>query len=510
MLDLIFVPLLVVYFSILTCLFLYGANFLHLTFIAWRHRRQSPPSLEPEEWPRVCVQLPVYNEMYVAQRLIDAAAVLDYPRNRLEIQVLDDSSDETRALVDRAVARWQAEGIDIRVLRRPDRAGFKAGALAFGLDNTDAEYLALFDADFVPPRDFLRRTCPVLYADRGLAFVQSRWGHTNRSQSLLTWLQALSIDGHFGVEQYARWRGGYFFNFNGTAGVWRREALIDAGGWHFETLTEDLDVSYRAFLRGWRAAYVPDLESPAELPVSFDAYRRQQHRWARGSLECAAKHIPAIWRSHHPWWIKAQGTLHLTGYAIHLLMLSLCFLYPLLLIESSRYPALLALFGFMAAFNVAGLAPVALFTSAQFHLGRRWWAMLPSVFLLSFLGAGMMVTTARAAFQAFSASHPGAFERTPKFGLGKQRHDWMRLRYQTPIDKIVFAEIALAALCLFTSYSAVARHAWAIGFYTAIFGLGLLLTSGSTVFQALGRRLKSRSAAQPAFEPALTTPMGLD
>jgi cellulose synthase/poly-beta-1,6-N-acetylglucosamine synthase-like glycosyltransferase len=442
--------------------------------------------------------------------LIDAAANFDYPRERLEIQVLDDSTDETRIVVDRAVEQWRARGLNIVALRRPDRAGFKAGALAFGTENTDAEYLALFDADFIPPRDFLRRICPVLYADAKLAFVQSRWGHTNRGHSLLTWLQALSIDGHFGVEQYARWRGGYFFNFNGTAGVWRREALIDAGGWHFETLTEDLDVSYRAFLRGWKAAYVRDLESPAELPVSFDAYRRQQHRWARGSLECAVKHIPTIWKSEQPWWLKVQGTLHLTGYGIHLLMLSLCFLYPLLLLESSRYPALLALFGFMAAFNVAGLAPVALFTSAQFHLGRRWWAMLPSVFLLSFLGAGMMLTTARAAFQAFSARRPGAFERTPKFGLGGQRHEWMRLKYQTPIDKIVIAEMTLASLCLFTSFSAAERHAWAIGFYTAIFGTGLLITSGSTIYQALGRRWKARMPAPASIDGAVTSPMGLD
>jgi hypothetical protein len=328
---------------------------------------------------------------------------------------------------------------------------------------------------------------------------------------MLTWLQALSIDGHFGVEQYARWKGGYFFNFNGTAGIWRRAALIDAGGWHFETLTEDLDVSYRAFLRGWRAAYVREIESPAELPVSFDAYRRQQHRWARGSLECAMKHIPAIWRSEQPWWLKVQGTLHLTGYSIHLLMLSLCFLYPLLLAESSRYPALLALFGFMAAFNVAGLAPVALFTSAQWHLGRRWWTMLPSVFLLSFLGAGMMVTTARAAYQAVMSDTPGSFERTPKFGLGHGRHEWMRLKYQTPIDAIVLAEIGLAALNLLTSFFALEHHAWAISFYTAIFGVGLLLTSGCTIWQAAGRRLKAGTASGASIEVAArTSPVGLD
>jgi hypothetical protein len=316
----------------------------------------------------------------------------------------------------------------------------------------------------------------------------------------LTLLQSLSIDGHFGIEQFGRWKAGYFFNFNGTAGIWRREALIDAGGWQTETLTEDLDVSYRAYLKGWRGAYLGDLESPAELPVSFDAYRRQQHRWARGSLECARKHIPTIWKSDMPWWHKLEGTLHLTGYSIHLLMLSLCFLYPLLLVESSRYPQLLSLFGFMAAFNIAGLAPMSLFLTAQRKLGRSWLRSLPPVLLLSLLGAGMMLTTARAAWQAFS-SPPGAFERTPKFGLTSNRRDWMRLHYQPRIDAIVIAELLLAAFTLGTSYFAAAQHAWAVSIYTTVFGLGLLLTAGSTLAQGIGRWWRNRPSGEGPSGP---------
>jgi cellulose synthase/poly-beta-1,6-N-acetylglucosamine synthase-like glycosyltransferase len=396
MLDLLFVPLILVYFAILACLFVYGANFFHLTLIALLRGKQSPPASIPEEWPRIAVQLPVYNEMYVARRLIDAVANLDYPRDRLEVQVLDDSTDETVALVDGAVEYWRSRGLSIAALRRPERAGYKAGALANGLVWTDADFLAIFDADFVPPRDFLTRAYPVLHADPRLAFVQTRWGHTNRHQSLLTFLQSLSVDGHFAVEQYARWRAGYFFNFNGTAGIWRRRALEDAGGWTQETLTEDLDLSYRAFLKGWQAAYLRDVESPAELPMSFDAYRRQQQRWARGSLECAIKHVPNVWRSTHTLRRKLQATLHLTGYAIHLLLLSLTLLYPLLLAEATRYPTLLSMFSFMALFNVAGLAPVALFTTSQQQLGRRWWRLVPAILLMGALGAGMMLTTARA------------------------------------------------------------------------------------------------------------------
>lgn len=500
MLDLIFVPVLLIYFSIVTCLFLYGANFFHLTVIALRACRVSPPALIPEVWPRVAVQLPVYNEMYVARRLIDAAARLDYPTDRLEIQVLDDSTDETVAVVEQAVEHWRAQGRDISHVRRPSRQGFKAGALAYGMELTNAEYLAVFDADFIPQPDFLRRTCPVLYADDSLAFVQTRWGHTNRGHSPLTMLQALSIDGHFAIEQYSRWRAGYCFNFNGTAGVWRREALADAGGWNWDTLTEDLDISYRAFLRGWRAAYLRDVEAPAELTASFAAYRRQQHRWARGSLQCAQKHVPAIWKSTVlPLWTKIQATLHLTGYCIHLLMLALCFLYPVLLAVSAQYPSLLSLFGFMAVFNLAGLAPTVLFTSAQQQLNRRWWTMAPLVLLLSLLGAGMMLTTARAAWQSLSQA-PGAFERTPKFGLGGQRREWLRLRYELPVDKIVIAEYALCAFNLYTSYTALSHQVWTVALYTAVFGLGLGLTATLTLAQAASRWLQLRGEAPSSIQ----------
>ena len=499
MLDLFFIPLLLVYFGILAALFVYGANFFHLTFIAVRTRKASPPELVPEEWPKIAVQPPVFNEMYVARRLIDAVARFDYPPDKLEIQVLDDSTDETRAIVDQAVEFWRSRGLEIAVLRRQDRAGYKAGALAAGLERTDAAYIAIFDADFIPSPDFLKRTYPVLHADAGLAFVQTRWGHTNRGQPALTFLQSLSIDGHFSVEQQARWQAGYFFNFNGTAGIWRRNAITDAGGWSHETLTEDLDLSYRAFLKGWRAAYLRKVESPAELPVSFHAYRRQQQRWAQGSLECAANYIPRVWQSGHSLRLKISATLHLSGYAIHLLLLSLSLLYPLLLAEATRYPTLLSIFSFLALTNIAGFAPLALFTVAQQQLERRWWRLVPFIVLLSLLGAGMMLTTARAAWRAASGRR-GVFERTPKFGIGKESKYWMRLRYQSPIDLIVIPEIALAALNFHTSQTAVNAHAWPIAVYTAIFGLGLTFTAGWTIFQALGRRLKAPHP-QELFEP---------
>ena len=482
-LDALYAPVAALYVAILLALFIYGVNFLWLTWVAARAAPTVPETVTPRRWPIVTVQLPIYNEMYVAKRLIDAAARFDYPRRRIEIQVLDDSTDETTVIAAAAVRHWRSTGLDIRHVRRPERTGFKAGALAYGLSLARGEYVASFGADFIPGPAFLTRALPVLSADRGLAFVQARWGHVNRDFSVLTLLQSLSIDGHMAVEQFARWRTGQWFNFNGTAGVWRTAALHDAGGWSHDTLTEDLDISYRAFLRGWRAAFLRDVEAPAELPVSYSAYRRQQHRWARGSFECAMKHLPRIWRSPIGWVRKTQATLHLLGYSIHLLLLALSLLYPLLLLVSVRHPQVVSLFGGVTLFNLTAIAPAVLFTTAQRQLGRRWWSAIPSVLLLTVLGAGMMANTARAALQALHR-RPSVFERTPKYGVEGEKVDWLRLRYQPRVDRLVFVEAALAALNVATTAAAISRGTWAIAFYAALFAAGLLFSVGLTTSQA--------------------------
>ena len=501
MLEVLLVPVMLAYIAILVLLFAYGCNFLYLTLVAIHARRRRPAAIIPAEWPVVTVQLPIYNEFYVARRVIEAAARLDYPRDRLEIQVLDDSTDDTVQIVADVVARLRADGIDVRHVRRADRVGFKAGALANGLEQARGELVAIFDADFVPPPNFLRRTVPVLEADPGLAFVQARWGHVNRDSSLLTKLQALSIDGHFAIEQTGRWASGRWFNFNGTAGVWRRSAIVDAGGWSHETLTEDLDISYRAFLAGWRAAYVGGLAAPAELPVSFNAYRRQQHRWARGSFECAFNLLPKVWAAKLPLGHKVQATFHLTGYSIHLLLLTLSLLYPLLLLVASGYPQVITLFGVIALFNLTTLAPTILFTMGQRELRRRWVAELPTVLLLSVLGAGMMSNTARAAWQAL-AGRPGIFERTPKFGVRHRREDWRRHRYQLGIDRIVVFEAAFAILNAVTCAAAIASGSWAIAIYAAIFCLGLSCAVVLTVGQTLRAAVAARGAPDVAAEGA--------
>lgn len=480
--DLLFWPVAVAYVAILLVLFTYGINFLWLTWVAIRSGPAGPPAPTPARWPAVTVQLPIYNEMYVAERLIDTTSLLDYP-GELEIQVLDDSTDDTVDIAAAAVARKRAQGVRIEHVRRGGRLGFKAGALAHGLSLARGEYVAIFDADFIPPADFLTRAVPVLVADPKLAFVQTRWGHANREFSLLTHLQSLWIDGHMAIEQFGRWRSGQWFNFNGSGGVWRREALEDAGGWTPDTLTEDLDVSYRAFLRGWRAAFLRDLECPAELPVSYAALRRQQHRWARGSFECAMKHLANVWRSPVPRRRKLQATLHLLGYSIHVQMLALVLLYPLVLLVASRHPELLTLIGAIGVFNLAAVAPTTLFTAAQQQLGRRWWRAIPMVLLLTVLGAGLMVNTTAAALEAVRR-RPGTFERTPKFGLGREKVEWQRLGYQPRLDPIVLGESAVATICVWTAFQAVQAGIWAIAAYAALFALGLGFSVALTLIQS--------------------------
>ncbi len=494
MLDWLLVPVGAAYFAVTLALFAYGVNFLVLTVRTLRVGRAGTPPVPPGEWPRVTVQLPIYNELYVAERLIDAVAQLDYPVDRLDIQVLDDSTDETAEIARGAVARWRARGVSITHLRRLARTGYKAGALAAGLAQARGEFIAIFDADFVPQPGFLRRVMPH-FADPRTAFVQARWGHLNRDASLLTRLQALAIDGHFMVEQFARSRAGAWFNFNGTAGVWRRAAIEDAGGWTADTLTEDLDLSYRAFLRGWRAQYVRDVVVPAELPAGMSAYRRQQQRWARGSLECALKLMPRVWRSSAPLAQRAEATLHLTGYAVHLCLLALAVLYPPVVALAGRHAGLVALFGMAALFNLTAFAPTLLFAVAQQQRGPGWPRSLPAVLFLSVFGAGMMLNTARAAL-AIVLRRSGRFERTPKFGLAWRAQNWRTRRYQLRLDPIVFAELAFGLFNAATVWAAARGGQWGIAFYAGVFALGLIFAAGMTLVQHLSEWRKRARVVQ--------------
>ncbi|HEX7594204.1 MAG TPA: glycosyltransferase family 2 protein, partial [Anaerolineae bacterium] len=310
-------------------------------------------------------------------------------------------------------------------------------------------------------------------------------------------LQSLIVDAHFMVEQFARWSTGYWFNFSGTAGVWRRAALEDAGGWTSDTLTEDLDLSYRAFLRGWDALYLREVVVPAELPVTLSAYRRQQHRWARGSLECALKFIPAIWKTDLGLPQKLAATMHLTGYGIHILMFLLALLFPALVVLPERFPAIHNLFLVALIFNLTTFAPLLLTLVAQQQLGRRWQSVLPAALLLTALGAGMILNTVRGALQILLRRND-IFERTPKFGIADKRDVWTARRYQLRPDSIVFFELAFALYNLVTAIFAASQNNWGIAAYALIFCAGLLFTFGLTMAQTLAVNVHQRGARSPS------------
>ncbi len=455
---------------------LYGLNSLVLTVIyAWVQRRGCNAPPPPEVWPSVSVQLPIYNELHVAERLIAAVASLDYPRELLQIQVLDDSTDETTALVRQAVARWARKGLNIRHEHRPDRAGFKAGALAQGMCSASGELLAIFDADFVPPSDFLRRVVP--YFDSPLVgCVQARWSHLNRNYSLLTRLQAIGIDGHFVVEQRARSEAGLLLNFNGSAGVWRRKCIEAAGGWQSDTLAEDLDLSYRAQLAGWHIVYAPQVTAPAELPPQLDALRRQQARWAQGSIRVALKLLPALFRSELAWPLKLEGALHLTGYLIHPLLLAILLLTLPIALAGVRLATL------VPYFMLAALGPPLLYLVAQVERGRGWWRELPLAPLLLLLGTGLALNNSLAMARAL-LGRGGQFQRTPKFDVQQRRDRWQASAYALGCSPLVGWELLLAVLA-----TAVAVLDWrrtgTMPFWLAIYAAGYAFVAVTSLLQA--------------------------
>jgi cellulose synthase/poly-beta-1,6-N-acetylglucosamine synthase-like glycosyltransferase len=472
-----------IYLGITLLLFAYNINYYYFIYLAIKYN-QNPEEVDipfSGDLPKTTVQLPIYNELYVAERLINQIADLDYPRDLLEIQVLDDSNDETTQLIENTVRKLKAQGIPIEHYHRTNRTGFKAGALAEGLKKASGEFIAIFDADFLPESDFLRKVLPH-FRNPKIAFVQTRWDHLNRNFSLLTFLQSLAIDTHFIIEQVARHSGGYWFNFNGTAGIWRRSAIQDAGGWKDDTLTEDLDLSYRAMLKGWNALYLRDVKAPAELPVSFNAYRKQQHRWARGSLECAIKYLPIIWKSTLPASIKIESSFHLTGYATHLLMFLMCSLYPIVALLNATNISILSFFTIGLIFNMSLFAPSLAILTSQIQLGRKNWRLLPSVFLSTAFGFGMMLNTVRAALQIIPKKI-NSFERTPKFGITQKGQIWKQKKYQLTLDPIVYYELAYILFNIGTICIAILNHYWSISIFATVFCIGLLLTSSSTLVQ---------------------------
>lgn len=474
----------------------YGLNAFVLTVLYWYKRRSAtsadPP--DPLEWPHVTVQLPIYNERNVAGRLIDAVARLEYPREKLEIQVLDDSTDETQDVVDRRVARWRRRGVRVHVVRRPDRVEYKAGALRYGLTRAQGEFLAVFDADFVPPRDWLRRTVPILHHQPDVGLVQTRWGHLNREYSAITRAQALALDGHFAIEQTARATNGLFLNFNGTAGLWRRDCIEDAGGWRGLTLSEDLDLSYRAQLRGWRLCYRSDIVAPAEIPVQVAAFKRQQFRWAKGSVQCARLLSLPLLRSSASWWVKLQSLIHLTGYFVHVgMVLLLLATLPLLLADwpgqAGTPPAWLAL---------ASLGAPLLYAAAQQTLHADWrrrFRWLPALILL---GVGVALNNTRAVLEGLF-QRGGAFRRTPKSGVRQRSDDWKTRAYRLTTDWATWGELVLSLYAGITTGVALLQHRWMAVPFLLLYTFGFLYVGGTTVWQARAPRRGQRRSTTTAM-----------
>lgn len=473
------------YLAILTLLAIYGAHRLSLVYLYWKNRKHDPQPLreyEDDELPMVTVQLPMFNEQNVAIRLMDACAKLDYPNDKLEIQVLDDSTDETIEIAQKRVEELRQEGLDIVYIHRTDREGYKAGALENGLETAKGELVLVFDADFVPDSKILRRTVH-FFNDPKVGMVQARWGHINHDYSLLTRIEALMLDGHFVIEQEARSRTGRFFNFNGTAGVWRLEAIRDSGGWEHDTLTEDMDLSYRAQLRGWRFVYLRDVIAPAEIPVEMNAFKTQQHRWAKGSVQVARKMLPIVMKANIPLSVKLEAFFHLTNNFAYLLMVPLSLLLlPCLLVRphgSIREVLLVDLPLFL--FTTVSLGT---FYISAFYGGGRGSLLtgFTKVPLLMSLGIGLTLNQARAVLEGL-IGHESEFVRTPKHGVEKRGESWLKRKYRGAKDIVPFFEFLFALYFLVAIVVAVGGHHWAALPFLVLFLVGFVYVASLSVYQ---------------------------
>jgi cellulose synthase/poly-beta-1,6-N-acetylglucosamine synthase-like glycosyltransferase len=436
--------LLIPYFIVLTILAAYGAHRYWMVYLYYKHKKNktTEPASHFDNLPRVTVQLPIFNEQYVVDRLLDAVCRLDYPKDKLDIQLLDDSTDETVEVARLLVDRYAALGHPVKYLHRDNREGFKAGALAEGLKTAKGEFVAIFDADFVPPPDFLMQ-CIHHFTDPKVGMVQTRWTHINRNYSLLTQVEAILLDGHFVLEHSARSRSGVYFNFNGTAGMWRRSAIDEAGGWEHDTLTEDTDLSYRAQLKGWKFIYLQDVECPAELPVEMTAFKTQQARWAKGLIQVSKKILPRVLKSDAPRSVKIEAWYHLTA------NLS----YPLMIVLSVLLmPAMIIRFyqgWFQMLYIDLPLFMASTFSISSFYLvsqkelfPKRWLRSLLYLPLLMSLGIGLTITNTIAVLEALVGKQT-AFARTPKYRVESKKDRVGAKKYRKRLGWVPWIELLI-------------------------------------------------------------------
>jgi cellulose synthase/poly-beta-1,6-N-acetylglucosamine synthase-like glycosyltransferase len=476
---------LAIYFGVLAVLSIYGSHRYRMAYLYYRHKFQLPtPKGTLSQMPHVTIQLPVFNEMYVVERLIDAVCRIEYPLGLLEVQVLDDSTDETCGIARACVERWKNKGVDIVYLHRENRHGFKAGALEAGLKVAKGEFVAVFDADFVPSPDFLQRTVP-FFSDVKVGMVQVRWGHLNREYSILTQAQSIFLDGHFIIEHTARNRSGCFFNFNGTAGIWRRDTIFDAGGWQHDTLTEDLDLSYRAQLKGWQFIFLPEVISPAEVPVDMNAFKSQQHRWAKGSIQTARKLLPRILKSNLPFAVKREAFFHLTNNMAYLLMVLLSVLMPMSMVVRFEHGLYGTLFLDLPFCIAATLSVCFFYIATQRELGRGWWGRLKYLPFLMSLGIGLAINNAKAVVEALFKQESG-FTRTPKTGAEGRQMIKVKKAYRGKASWMPYVELAFGSYFTWAVWFAWDNNVYTSLPFLVLFQLGFLYVGISSLFQAWG------------------------
>ncbi|ALJ56981.1 Beta-monoglucosyldiacylglycerol synthase [Candidatus Xiphinematobacter sp. Idaho Grape] len=452
----------VCYLLVVASLSIYGIHRLVICYLFLRYKNQGVQPLRRwDHLPLVTVQLPIFNEYYVGKRLLSAVSRIDYPREKLQIQILDDSSDETRVILERGSRLLRKAGFDVVYLYRKDRVGFKAGALAAGLEAARGEFIFILDADFVPPPCILLETIHH-FTNPKIGMVQMRWGHLNRYYSLLTRIQAIFLDGHFLLEQTARCRSGRFFNFNGTAGIWRKSCIETSGGWHYDTLTEDLDLSYRAQMGGWKFLFLPDIVVPAELPVDMNGFKSQQHRWTKGSIQTCKKLLPLLWKSNIPLLTKLEGTIHLVSNFSYLLLLLLC----LLILPNSFAATHSTVYMFLVdvpIFIATSISILFFYIIAQQYVNPRGWLREIWLFpMLLALAAGMSINNARGVIEALF-NHRSEFKRTPKYGIKSgfnSRHRGASARYWPLCSSLPLAEVLFTVYFGFCIGSAILNGQW--------------------------------------------------
>lgn len=475
------------YFFSLLILFTFGAHGFVMVYHYLKTRGKEAALPPLDHIPVVTIQLPVFNEFYVVDRLIEAVCAFEYPKDKLEIQVLDDSTDETVEVVAKTVRRFQGLGYDIKHVYRTNRKGYKAGALKHGLETARGEFVAIFDADFVPNTTFLLSTLPYFYQDEKLALVQTRWEHLNSNYSLLTRTQAMALDAHFVMEQGVRNKVGFFINFNGTGGIWRKSAILDAGNWHSDTLTEDLDLSYRAQLKGWKFKYLNDVTSPAELPAEVNALKSQQFRWTKGAIETARKILPEVWKSDIPLRVKIHCTFHLTNnLAFPFILLAGILNVPLMFIKQQGGHDLY--FAMMSVFVLAFIGSFLFYMFSQRAVYADWRRRL-LLFPLFMAGSmGFAVNNSRAVFEGLIKKR-SEFVRTPKYKIEGIKGTWLEKKYvPLKLNWGVYVEILLALYCFFGVISSLYYLQIAAVPFQLLYCLGFSFVSALSIKHAIVAR----------------------